>query len=300
MNPASGWRGRELDTDNIQIAATVIVPTTGDRGPLLPYSIGSVLRQSIRNIEVFVIGDGVNDQTRQVIAALVSEDPRVRFFDHPKHERRGEPHRHEALKSARGRIVCYLCDRDLMLPNHVSRMLDALGEADFAHSLRVVKTRDGGFRGRELLDFSNPKYRNSGEPSIPLSMVTHTLAFYRRLPFGWRTTPPDTATDKYMWQQFLDMRECRVAFVPVPTVIYLPRGSHPGLSTAERLTDIAPLYDEYIHPGGGDRYLIDLLSNFFIESYVHGKLRQVLRVLALGLPVERIFVRTARKKSIGR
>ena len=289
-----------MDSDDNQIAATIIVPTTGDRGPLLPYSIGSVLRQSIENIEIFVIGDGVNDETRRVIADLVSEDSRIRFFDHPKHESRGEPHRHEALKSARGRIVCYLCDRDLMLPNHVSLMLDALREADFAHSLRVVKTRDGGYRARELLDLTNPKYRESGNPNVPLSMVAHTLAFYRHLPFGWRTTPPGTATDKYMWQQFLDMDECRVAFVPVPTIIYLPRGSHPGLSTAERLVDIRPLYDTYIRPGGGDRYLVDLLSNFFIKSYVHDKLRQVVRVLALGLPVERIFLRTARRKSIGR
>lgn len=289
-----------MDTDDNQIAATIIVPTTGDRGPLLPFSIGSILQQSIQNIEVFVIGDGVSDETRREITALVSRDPRVRFFDHPKHERRGEPYRHEALKSARGRIVCYLCDRDLMLPNHVSLMLDALRDADFAHSLRVVRSRGGGYRVRELLDFTNPKYRNSENPNIPLSMVAHTLAFYRRLPFGWRTTPEDTATDKYMWQQFLAVRHCRVAFVPIPTIIYLPRGSHPGLSTAGRLAEIEPLYDQYIHPGGGDRYLIDLFSNFFIRSYVHDKLRQIVRIIAFGLPVERIFLRTARKKSIGR
>jgi glycosyltransferase involved in cell wall biosynthesis len=273
-----------MDSDNHQISATVVVPTTGDRGPLLPFSIGSVLQQSIQNIEVFVIGDGVSDQTRHTINSIVSSDPRVRFFDNPKHERRGEPHRHEALKSARGRIVCYLCDRDLMLPNHVDHMLSALSDADFAHSLAVRKAQGDGFRIRELRDLTRLEYRNAAKLLIPLSMVGHTMSFYRDLPFGWRTTPPGIATDEYMWKQFLDIRECRVAFIPIPTIIYLKRGDHPGLSTAERLAEIEPLFQIYINADGANRYVGDLLSDLVSRSSARNNLREFLRAIASKLP----------------
>lgn len=274
-----------MDADNDQIAATVVVPTTGDRGPLLPFSIGSVLRQSIRNIEVFIIGDGVSDQTRHAINSIVSDDPRVRFFDHPKHERRGEPHRHEALKSARGKIVCYLCDRDLMLSNHVGHLLGVLSDADFAHSLAVRKDHGGGFRIRELRDLTRPEYRNAPKLLMPLSMVGHTMSFYQSLPFGWRTTPPGIATDEYMWRQFLEIRECRVAFVPIPTIIYLKRGDHPGLSTSERLTEIEALFQTYINADGANRYLGDLISDLVSKSSSRDKLRRFLRIFASGKPV---------------
>ena len=117
------------------IKATVLVPTSIDRGPLLPLSIGSIQRQTLREIEIFIIGDGVEEITRQQISDLIAQDPRIRFFDHPKHRRRGEPYRHAALQEARGEIVCYMCDRDLMLPDHVETMHRLLQGADFATTL---------------------------------------------------------------------------------------------------------------------------------------------------------------------
>ena len=32
------------------------------RAPLLPYSVGSVLAQTVRDLEVFIMGDGVDDE----------------------------------------------------------------------------------------------------------------------------------------------------------------------------------------------------------------------------------------------
>ena len=77
--------------------ATVMVPTTAGRGPLLPFSIGSILSQTVRDFELFIMGDGVDEATRRQIHDLMRRDARIRFFDYPKHERRGEPHRHAAL-----------------------------------------------------------------------------------------------------------------------------------------------------------------------------------------------------------
>ncbi len=42
-----------------------------------------------------------------------------------------------------------------------------------------------------------------GTESIGLTGAAHTLAGYRRLPHGWRTTPADEHTDHHMWLQWL-------------------------------------------------------------------------------------------------
>jgi glycosyltransferase involved in cell wall biosynthesis len=86
--------------------ATVVLPTH-DHATTLPYALESVQRQTVEDLEIVVVGDGVGDDTREVVAARMREDARIRFLDRPKGERHGERHRHEALAGARGRIVCY-------------------------------------------------------------------------------------------------------------------------------------------------------------------------------------------------
>ncbi len=235
------------------LSATILIPTTGDRGALLPYSVGSVLAQSVQDIEVFIMGDGVTDATRAMIAELMRRDARIRFFDNPKHTRRGEPYRHAALAEARGEIVCYLCDRDLMLPNHVEAMVRLLAEADFGHTLRFGIAQEGGFSFNQNLDINDPQDRRAAvltsAPLIPLSFAGHTLAMYRRLPHGWRTTPPGEATDRFMWQQFLAQPDCRTATSTYPTILYFKRGDHPGLSVKERESELASWYKKLDQAG---------------------------------------------------
>ncbi|HYA08203.1 MAG TPA: glycosyltransferase, partial [Gaiellaceae bacterium] len=82
------------------LAATVLIPTH-DHGPTLLRSVGSVLAQTVPELEVLVIGDGVPDVTRELMAKVTAGDERVRFFDHPKGPRHGELYRHAALQEAR-------------------------------------------------------------------------------------------------------------------------------------------------------------------------------------------------------
>ena len=237
------------------LAATVIVPTTGDRGPLLPLTVGSVLGQSVEALEVFVIGDGVGADTRDAVADLVARDERVRFFDHPKDRRRAERQRHAALAEARGRIVCYLTDRDLMLPHHVEVLCGLLEDADLAHTLRFGIAPDGAFGFRHTIDLTDPAARADApnvKRLIPLSFVGHTLDVYRRLPHGWRTTPLGVATDRFMWLQFLAQAECRVATSEEPTVLYFKRGDHPGWSVERRRAELLEWTERMAKPGAGE------------------------------------------------
>ena len=63
--------------------ATAIVPTHS-HASTLPRSVRSALSQTERDIEVIVVGDGVDEPTPEAAQALVEADDRVRFVDNPK------------------------------------------------------------------------------------------------------------------------------------------------------------------------------------------------------------------------
>ncbi len=231
----------------MKIKATVILPTTKERAPVLPYSVGSILKQTLSEIEVFIIGDGVDEDTRQVIHSLMQEDRRIRFFDHPKGDRRGEVYRHRALsEDAKGEIVCYLLDRDLMLPNHIERMYDHLQAHNFCihSSLSVLENHDVEFARKPF--FGQYKHTDGLSPATKghylFSQVGHTLGFYKELPFGWRVTPPSVPTDIYMWKQFMAHPSLNLLSTEEPTILYFKRGDHPGWSAERRAKDLSKFY----------------------------------------------------------
>jgi len=88
---------------------TVIIATY-NRSNVLPYSIGSVLRQSFHDFELLVVGDGCTDDSESVVAAM--GDPRVRWISlpgypiHMERQRRGAP----PLRRARGVIQKRACE----------------------------------------------------------------------------------------------------------------------------------------------------------------------------------------------
>jgi glycosyltransferase involved in cell wall biosynthesis len=221
------------------LAATVLIPTH-DHGDLLAYAVRSALAQTVEDIEIFIVGDGAPDATRRVTLALAAQDQRVRFFDNPKGPRHGEVHRHKALAGAQGRIVCYLGDDDLWLTDHVEYMSQLLDQADFAHALPACMDGQGQLR-HWAIDLALPLFREmhlAGANRIPFSYAAHTLDMYRRLPWGWRTTPENAFTDLYMWQQFLAHPQCRVRSGTRPTVLWFPATLRQGWTHDQRVAEI--------------------------------------------------------------
>lgn len=219
--------------------ATVIIPTF-DHGPTLLRSVGSALNQTVPDIEIFIIGDGVPEVTHEVVAELMRRDGRVRFFDNPKGPRHGEIYRHQALAEARGEIVCYLSDDDLWMPEHIETMLGLLADADFAHTLAIGLGGTGKLASC-WLDLSLPAERAlvlSGRKGVSLACMGHTLEMYRRLPFGWRTTPKGIATDLYMQQQFLAQPDCRAASGMRPTMLHFVSPERTDWTPEQRLAEL--------------------------------------------------------------
>jgi GalNAc5-diNAcBac-PP-undecaprenol beta-1,3-glucosyltransferase len=256
-------------------AAAVLIPTH-DHGATLFRSVGSALAQTVEDLEVLVVGDGVPAVTREVMDELARSDQRVRFFDNPKGPRHGELHRHAALQEAQGEIVCYLADDDLWLPGHVEEMRRLLQDADFAHALPFWIDRDGGFHNLRV-DLAQPYWRElllSGENRIPLSCGAHTLDLYRRLPEGWRTTPGDTFTDLHMWQQILAVPGCRAVSGTAPTVLHFPSFAREGWTEERRLDELDAWSGE---PELGQRVLEDLARDAAGQEELLRTLEELLR-----------------------
>lgn len=224
--------------------ATVLIPTTGARGPLLQHAVASVQAQTLQDFELFVIGDGAAASTDELMRGLCRQDGRLRYFPHPKQPRRAEPQRHHALQEARGEIVCYLCDRDLYLPHHLERMHGWLRQADFAHSLIFRIQPSGALTVTKQADLGHPGDRAwtvrqwEDANGVPLSFAGHRLDAYRRLPFGWRVTPSGSFTDIYMWQQLLSQPDCRAFSGAEPSVLYFPRYLRLGWSVERRRAEL--------------------------------------------------------------
>lgn len=216
-------------TEGAPLAATVVMPTTGDRAAVLARSIPTVLGQTEPRIELMVLGDGVTGRARELIAETARADGRVRFFDHPKTRRRAEAERHAGLLEARGEIVCYLPDRDLMLPGHVAEMARLLADADFAHGLRIQIDARDRLRALPPLDLAQPRDRRRLGlharlmGGIPLGQAAHRREAYLALPEGWAPTPPGRYTDGTMWAKFAADPACRMRSGTRLTVLSFPR-----------------------------------------------------------------------------
>jgi GalNAc5-diNAcBac-PP-undecaprenol beta-1,3-glucosyltransferase len=223
----------------VSLAATVLIPTH-DHGPTLLRSVPSALAQTVTELEVFVVGDGAPDETRKLMAELAAADKRVRFFDNPKGERHGEAHRHAVLQEARGEIVCYLSDDDLWLPGHIAHMRELLSEADVASALSFLVDPDGQLHVSRT-DLGRAYYRElvlGGENRTDLSVLGHTLDFYRRLPSGWTPGPAESASDLHFTQQLLSQPGCVARSGSRPTVWHFPSPMRSDWSPAQRLVEL--------------------------------------------------------------
>jgi hypothetical protein len=206
------------------LRASVVIPTH-DHAETLDLAVGSVLTQTVRELEVLVLGDGVTEGVRLVAQALAASDARVRFLDLPKGEHRGEAHRDRAVRAARSDAVFYLCDDDLLLPDHVGSLLDLLDDHDLVQSLNGYLQADGSF-APYLSDLSSPGFRDvlqhPRRNSISLTGTAHTVAVYDRLAVGWETTPEGHWPDHFQWRKLLALEGMRAATSDQVTALQLP------------------------------------------------------------------------------
>jgi glycosyltransferase involved in cell wall biosynthesis len=105
-----------------------IVMASYNRAHLAPESIESVLNQDYPDLELLVVDDGSVDDTPAMLAGYARRHPPERFRS-VRQENAGQATAlNRGFELARGEIVGYLCDDDLVAPGAVARQARALAE----------------------------------------------------------------------------------------------------------------------------------------------------------------------------
>jgi glycosyltransferase involved in cell wall biosynthesis len=193
-----------------------VIIATYNWSSVLPYSIGSVLRQTMPDFEVLVVGDGCTDDSEQVVTAI--GDPRVRWINLPANTKHQSGPNNEGLRQARGELIAYLGHDDLWLPHHLAVMVSALDAtgSDLAHSLNI-NVSPGASSG--WLAIPNPAV---GHFASPLCVV-HRKRMTDEIG-GWRDYREiDIGPDVELWRR-AHAAGYRFTFVRRLTGIKLPAG----------------------------------------------------------------------------
>jgi glycosyltransferase involved in cell wall biosynthesis len=199
---------------------TILLPTH-NRADVLGYAIRSALWQTEQDFELLIVGDGCTDETGEVVAGF--PDPRIRWFDLPKAPLSGYANRNIALRLARGRYVTYAQHDDIMLPDHIERLVEALeaAGADWAYS-RPLWCVSSGFM---LPFFINLTHQDElahylgVENHIPSCCVLHRRDALERVGY-W---PEDIAAmaDWICWRRMIETSTSRNAgYCPLSTALH--------------------------------------------------------------------------------
>jgi glycosyltransferase involved in cell wall biosynthesis len=198
-----------------------VIIATYNWSSVLPYSIGSVLRQTMQDFEILVVGDGCTDDSEQVVAAI--GDPRIRWFNLPENTRHQSSPNNEGLRQARGQFIAYLGHDDLWLPHHLEAHVAALdaSRAAMTYSLLIAIPPDD--------DAPWPvRPRPEDGAWSPPSCTVHRRSVTEALG-GWRdyreiTLPPEID----LWRR---AREAgfKFRFVPRLTAIKFPASTRGGV-----------------------------------------------------------------------
>jgi hypothetical protein len=240
----------------VTVRASVLVPCH-DKAGTLPLTVDTVLRQTVHEVEVLLVGDGVTDEVRDVITGLVASDERVRFLDFPKGPHHGEVHRHEAIVAAASDAIFYLCDDDLLLPEHVADLLVLLESATFVQSLNGYARADGrisAYAG-DLADASLVAELLSDDIRfnfVSLTGTAHSRAFYLAVGEPWQTTPEGQWPDHHQWRRMMADPRFRGATSSRMTALQLPTSSdgREAWDDGRRLAELERWYRLVTGPDG--------------------------------------------------
>lgn len=94
-----------------------VVIATYNRAETLKYAIESVLWQTYKDFELWVIGDCCTDHTEKIVRSF--NDPRVNWYNLPHNSGYQSKPNNEGIRRARSAYIAYLNHDDIWLPNHL-------------------------------------------------------------------------------------------------------------------------------------------------------------------------------------
>jgi len=194
---------------------TVIIATY-NWSTVLPYSIGSVLRQTFADWELLVIGDGCSDDSAAVVRTF--DDPRVQWLNLPANTGHQSGPNNEGLRRAAGELVAYLGHDDLWLPHHLALLVAEIDRGAVA-AYGITELVAPGDRAVEPA----PRRLDAYRPGtwIPPTGLVHRRSVALELG-GWRK-PGETRVDPEVdLLERIAARGGEVAFVRRLTAVKFP------------------------------------------------------------------------------
>lgn len=110
------------------IACSVLVPVFNEEGQIAE-SLGAMLAQECPGeLEFLVLDGGSSDRTREIVAGLAAEDPRIRLLDNPR--RTASSGLNVGLANARGKWVARMDGHTRYPSRYVALGIDRLARGD--------------------------------------------------------------------------------------------------------------------------------------------------------------------------
>ena len=204
----------------------VIVPTHS-RDHTFSYTIDSILNQSYKNFNLAIVGDGVTEEYKKIIQKIVDSDDRVFFYDNKKTKltgKTGEVHRNKPIEDFNPKYITYCGDDDLLIPNHIEKMLEEIQGYDFVNPVPyMVKQKDtkAEYLGRFLDNKVDAIYFKAYN-FVSLTGVMHTKKIFDRVG-GWTAAPNALGTDHNMWLKFVKVKDFKAKGSRFSTTIKINR-----------------------------------------------------------------------------
>ena len=235
---------------------SVVIPTIG-RPKLLQRAVRSVLDQSYRDIEVIVVIDGQDPETRMTMARTL--DPRLRIL--VNHELKGAAAaRNIGACACQGTWLALLDDDDEWMPSKIERQLEFLDGSTptLVTCLTKVVTPNGTHcwpyeiyaNNQQIADYLfDRRSINAGNAFIQTSSYLIEKKHYMQIGFrGGECTPHD---DWDFLIRFCRLPDSRIVTVPEALVTYYYEEARPTLgrkNTWKSSLDWADRLDESISP----------------------------------------------------
>ena len=203
---------------------TVLMPTNY-RPDVIGYAIKSVLDQTESSFELFVVGDGAAPETAVAVSRF--SDPRIRWFDLPKASNFGYANRNIALREARGDLIAYAADDDLMFPDHLETLGSAFGDPaiQWAYSQALWVSTDG-VAGPDLTNLSFAEEREIFMTRF--NTISGGCAVFRAEAFPTRAAFPEDVSSAGDWAMFKQLLEWygipAMAIIRQPTLLHFTAG----------------------------------------------------------------------------
>ncbi|SFR88850.1 Glycosyl transferase family 2 [Halomicrobium zhouii] len=125
---------------------SVVIPTY-NRADVLPRAVGSVLDQTVADLELLVVDDGSTDGTVALLEAY--DDERLRVVEHETNQGANAA-RNTGIQEAEGEYVAFLDSDDEWRPRKLERQLDRVRDGEYVAAYCDADRSHSGVGGRVI------------------------------------------------------------------------------------------------------------------------------------------------------